>query len=182
MASNMITDREYYSFRDEKANIYELQSFLRYIAEHTSGMPTVIPDGIYGPETRAAVKAFQSKAGLPQTGEADLATWTEIVDTYDSLKRQHILPRWISGYPLEIPHLKEGDDFEEIYLLQIMLRRIAKIFKNISMPDLTGVYDVKTSKAVEDFSRLYGKESRGKVNRELWNILTDTYNAFTNNG
>lgn len=175
-------ERTYYSARDEGANIYELQSFLRYIAQNIDGIPMVVPDGIYGPETRQAVEIFQKKAGIPSTGEADFETWTAIVDSYDDLKRQHRFPQKIAGYPPEIPHLKEGDDFEEIYLLQIMLRRIAKIFKNITMPDLTGVYDAKTSQAVEDFSRLYGKESQGKVDRELWNILTDTYNAFTNNG
>lgn len=172
----------YYPARDESANIYELQEFLSYISEYIKGIPKIFPDGIYGPETSEAVRAFQAKFGLPQTGEADLDTWTAVVETYDDLRKQHKRPQMISGYPLEIPHLKEGDDFEEIYLLQIMLRRIAKLFKNITMPELTGVYDAQTSKAVEDFSRLYGKESAGRVDRELWNILTDTYNAFTHNG
>ena len=178
----MIKDRVYYSARDERANIYELQSFLRYISQFEKQIPSVVPDGIYGPETKKAVMAFQRLNGLPPTGEADLKTWTQIVARYDQLKLQNILPRWISGYPPEVPHLKEGDDFEEIYLLQIMLRRMAKIFKNVSMPDLTGIYDEKTSKAVEDFAKLYGKKSNGKVDRELWNILADTYNAFTQNG
>jgi peptidoglycan hydrolase-like protein with peptidoglycan-binding domain len=172
----------YYPARDESVNIYELQEFLRYISEHTKGIPNVVPDGIYGPETQETVMAFQSKFGLPRTGEADLDTWTMVVEVYDDLIKRHRLPKKISGYPLEIPHLKEGDDFEEIYLLQIMLRRIAKLFKNITMPEITGVYDDKTSKAVEEFSRLYGKNSNGKVDRELWSILTDTYNSFTHNG
>ena len=182
MANGNISDREYYSFRDKPSNIYELQQFLRYISQNTDGIPTVVPDGIYGPETRAAVSAFQKKTGLSQGGEADFETWIAIVNFYDELKRKNLFPKGILGYPPEIPHLKEGDDFEEIYLLQIMLRRIAKIFKNVTMPDLTGVYDSKTSQAVKDFSRLYGRENRGIVDRELWNILTDTYNAFTING
>ncbi len=170
----------YSSSRDNQANIYELQEFLRYISDYIKGIPKIQPDGIYGPETRAAVSAFQARFMLPQTGEADLATWEAIADTYYELQKIHEIPRKIAGYPLEIPHLKEGDDFEEIYFLQIMLRRIAKIYKNITVPDLTGVYDAKTREAVRDFSRLYGPE-RSVVNRELWNILTDTYNAFTYN-
>ena len=104
------------------------------------------------------------------------------MEVYDDLERMHNFPHKIAAYPPEIPHLKEGDNFEEIYFLQIMLRRIAKIYRNILAPDLTGVYDQKTSRAVDDFARIYGKESRGRVDRELWNILTDTYNAFTING
>ena len=177
-----MNDRTYYPARDERANIYELQSFLRYISQYIDDIPSVVPDEIYGPETKEAVIAVQRKVGLPQTGEADFETWTAIVELYDELIKRHAFPKPIYGYPPEIPHLKEGDDFEEIYLLQIMLRRIAKIFKNVTMPDLTGVYDAKTVQAVEDFSRLYGIESNGMVDRELWNILTDTYNAFTING
>lgn len=177
-----VRNREYTSRRDNAANVYELQEYLRYISRYMKDIPRVNPDGIYGTETVNAVKAFQKKTGLPATGEADFETWTRIVEVYDDLVRQHRLPNLVSVYPLEVPHLKEGDNFEEIYMLQIMLRRIAKLFKNITMPELTGVYDEKTREAVRDFSRLYGKESSGTVDRELWNILTDTYNAFTANG
>ncbi len=170
----------YSSSSDNPANIYELQEYLRYISDYVKGIPKIHPDGIYGPETRDAVRAFQAKFMMPQTGEADLATWTAIVEAYDELRRIHQIPKKIAGYPIEVPHLKEGDDFEEIYFLQIMLRRIAKVYKNITSPDLTGVYDQKTREAVKDFSRLYGAE-RSVVDRELWNILTDTYNAFTYN-
>ncbi|MBE7032114.1 MAG: hypothetical protein E7401_04025 [Ruminococcaceae bacterium] len=177
-----IRNREYTSRLDDAANVYELQTYLRYISRYIDGIPQINPDGIYGPETIDAVKAFQRKNGLPPTGTADYETWTRIVEVYDDLSRQKGLPHLVSVYPLEIPHLKEGDNFEEIYVLQIMLRRIAKIFKNITMPELTGIYDEKTREAVRDFSWLYGKESSSTVDRELWNILTDTYNAFTHNG
>ncbi len=170
----------YSSSNDQSANIYELQEFLRYISDYIKGVPKIHPDGIYGPETQSAVRAFQARFMLPQTEEPDIATWTAIVETYDELQRINQIPNKIAGYPLEVPHLKEGDNYEEIYFLQIMLRRIAKIYQNVVSPDLTGVYDQKTREAVRDFSRLYGKES-DIVDRELWNILTDTYNAFTYN-
>lgn len=170
----------YSSSSDKSANIYELQEYLRYISDYIKGVPKIHPDGIYGPETEAAVRAFQAKFNLPQAGEADLATWTAIVNTYDDLQRIHQIPNKIAGYPIEVPHLKEGDNFEEIYFLQIMLRRIAKIYKNVVSPNLSGVYDATTREAVKDFSRLYGRES-DIVDREIWNILTDTYNAFTYN-
>jgi hypothetical protein len=40
-----------------------------------SGAPDLIVDGIFGPRTRAAVLAFQRKAGIPATGEVDPPTW-----------------------------------------------------------------------------------------------------------
>ncbi len=35
----------------------------------------ITADGIYGPKTRAAVRAFQRRANLPVSGEVDLITW-----------------------------------------------------------------------------------------------------------
>ena len=171
----------YFSHRDEKANIYELQTYLRYLSRYINQIPSVNPDGIYGPETREAVRAFQTRFGLPATGEADFETWTRLVEAFDELTRAEKNVRPVHVYPLDIPDFSEGDDFEEIYVLQIMLRRLAKIYGNIHMPKISGVFDADTKKAVEDFARLYGMETAGRVNRELWNIIADVYSAFTFN-
>lgn len=45
------------------------------LARH--GFPVKV-DGVLGPETRAAVKAFQSRHQLPATGEADAATLAKL--------------------------------------------------------------------------------------------------------
>ncbi|GHO93906.1 hypothetical protein KSF_039540 [Reticulibacter mediterranei] len=37
--------------------------------------PTVIPDGVFGPQTKNAVISFQKACQLSSTGEADLDTW-----------------------------------------------------------------------------------------------------------
>ena len=59
--------------------IRSLQTMLRVIAEDDPGLPTLIPDGIYGPSTMVAVPAFQRRAGLPITGISDELTWDRIV-------------------------------------------------------------------------------------------------------
>ena len=171
----------YFSHRDERANIYELQTYLRYLSRYIKEIPLVNPDGIYGPKTREALRAFQTKFGLPATGEADFETWTRLVEAYDELSKTEKTVRPVYVYPLDIPHFKEGDKFEEIFILQIMLRRLAKIFGNIHKPQISGVFDADTKKAVEDVARLYGKETGGMVTRELWNIIADVYSAFTFN-
>lgn len=179
--SDFLRTREYFSSRSNAANVYELQSFLRYISRYVTGISRVVPDGIYGGETEKAVREFQLKAGLPATGEADFDTWTAIVDVYDELFKQNREAKAVEVYPPEIEMLKSGDSFEEIYVLQVMLRRLSKLFENIAMAELTGVYDAKTAAAVSDFARAYGREGTDSVDRELWNIMTDTYNTFTRN-
>ena len=62
--------------------IRSLQTMLRVIAAADEAIPQVVPDGIYGPDTEAAVTAFQVRSGLPPTGEADQATWNRVVDAY----------------------------------------------------------------------------------------------------
>ena len=176
MANNL-----YFSHRDEKADIYELQTYLRYLSRYIKDIPLVNPDGIYGPETQNAVNAFQKRYGLPISGKADFETWTRIVEVYDDIVRAEKYVKPVFVYPVDIPDVKEGDDFEEIYILQIMLRRLAKIFPNIHMPKITGTFDGDTKKAVEDVERYYGKVPTGRIDRELWNIIADTYSAFTFN-
>lgn len=174
-------EKNYYPATDSKANIKEIQELLRYISNHTDGIRKVVPDGIYGPETRGAVADFQRISGLPQTGEIDLETWTEIAETHIAHQNKNKLPEKIAAYPIEKPFLKEGDVFEEIYMLQLMLRKLAGIYRNISSPDLTGEFDQKTKTAVNDFSKFHGSGEKKIVDRELWNAITNTYNSFTYN-
>ena len=49
------------------------------------------PDGIFGTETEASVKAFQKIFDLPQTGVVDLATWYQISQVYVALERLAVL-------------------------------------------------------------------------------------------
>lgn len=47
--------------------IRSLQTMLRVIAEDDPSHLRIVPDGIYGPETTAAVSTFQRNHGLPVT-------------------------------------------------------------------------------------------------------------------
>ena len=73
--------------------IRSLQTMLRVISEYNGSVPTLIPDGIYGNETRDAVIAFQRNNGLPVTGITDQQTWEKI-------SAQYVGPL-LSGYFLE---------------------------------------------------------------------------------
>ena len=67
--------------------VRQLQNQLNRIARNYPAIPTVTPDGIYGPATAEAVRVFQGIFDLPQTGVTDYPTWYEISDIYVGVSR-----------------------------------------------------------------------------------------------
>ena len=68
---------------ESREEIYELQLYLRVIQLARGLRPLVNPDGIYGAETREAVRNFQTANNLPPTGEVDTQTWDRIYEEYN---------------------------------------------------------------------------------------------------
>ncbi|MCM1464788.1 MAG: peptidoglycan-binding protein [Bacteroidales bacterium] len=67
--------------------VQQLQNQINRIARNYPAIPTITPDGIYGPATAESVRIFQGIFGLPQTGVTDYATWYEISDIYVGVTR-----------------------------------------------------------------------------------------------
>ena len=67
--------------------VRHVQEQLDTIATIYSAIPRIDQDGVYGPATQAAVSAFQSIFGLPQTGVIDFATWNKISHIYVGITR-----------------------------------------------------------------------------------------------
>ena len=62
-----------------------------------SAIPSIVPDGIYGPKTKATVEKFQAVFGLPVSGVVDYNTWYEISNIYVAVTRIAELLNWIKG-------------------------------------------------------------------------------------
>lgn len=62
--------------------VRQLQAQLDRIAEVYSAIPRIAIDGVFGENTQAAVRKFQSIFGLPQTGIVDFRTWYKISQLY----------------------------------------------------------------------------------------------------
>ena len=68
-------------------NVRVIQEQLNAIARNYPAIPTVTVDGIFGPETRAAVQKFQSVFNLPVSGVVDYPTWYKISEIYVAVTR-----------------------------------------------------------------------------------------------
>ena len=69
------------------AKVRQLQEQLQRIALSYPAIPEVVPDGIYGEQTRRSVEGFQSVFGLPVTGIVDYRTWYLISAIYVAVTR-----------------------------------------------------------------------------------------------
>lgn len=63
--------------------VRQVQTYLRTIALNDKRVPLITVDGIYGPNTTAAVKAFQGIMGIPQLGEVGPLTWSALIEQYN---------------------------------------------------------------------------------------------------
>lgn len=151
--------------------IRSLQTMLRVIAEDDPSLPSVIPDGIYGPSTMIAVTAFQRRNGIPITGIVDENTWTQIAEAYEPA-----LIRIGKAEPIEIllepgQIILIGESSPYIYLLQAMLAQLSKDHDNILYPAFSGVLDENTSASLRGFQILAGLDPTGTLDRITWKHL-----------
>ena len=86
-----------YTEKDRKEHIKELQQYLRYIEMH-DGKSGIIPDGIYGENTRNSVTAFQKNKGFEPTGVVDNETWDSIIEEYNLIIPFYETPSSISPF------------------------------------------------------------------------------------
>ena len=160
--------------------IRSLQTMLRVIAEDDPRLPTVVPDGIYGPSTMNTVTAFQRLYGLPVTGITDQNTWERIVSVYEPA-----LVRIGPAEPIEIiiepgQVFRVGDSNAYIYLLQSILTQLANDNPTITAPDHNGVLDNPTSEALAAFQFLAGLPPTGELDKITWKFLVKQFTLSAN--
>ena len=151
--------------------VRSLQTMLRTLAEHDNSYQTVVPDGVYSPQTRDAVAQFQQNAGLPVTGVTDQETWEEVVTRYE--------PALIfvdEAQPVEIilnrnEVLVLGESSPYLYVAQAMLTVLAETYGSIGTPTITGVLDAETADSLSSFQMLIGLPVTGVLDKHTWKHL-----------
>ncbi len=160
--------------------IRRIQVQLNRIAKNYPSIPKLLnPDGIYGSETEAAVRAFQRIFGLAEDGIIGRATWYAIKRIYNGVRRlselnaENVPPSDVTD--LFETELTQGDTGQGVRELQYFLAFVAYFVDEIPAPQVDGIFGSGTRTAVEAFQRQYGIPVTGIVDTVTWNKLYDAY-------
>ncbi len=69
-------------------SVTDLQTYLSFIAQNISELPSVAVTGYYGDQTENAVLTFQRLFGITESGAVGPVTWYQIAREYDALREQ----------------------------------------------------------------------------------------------
>lgn len=155
--------------------VRSLQTMLRIIAQTDKRQPSVIPDGIYGTQTAAAVSAFQRNRGMQVTGVADQTTWDAIVAAYEPalILVGEAEPIAVIFEPNEV--IVAGQRHPNLYLAQGMLTVLSQAYDSVTPPSLNGTLDLPTAQSLITFQRLNDLPETGELDRITWQRLALHY-------
>lgn len=170
-------------FPDELSNgdygifVSYLQYYLNVIAYFNPAVPSGPANGVFGDETEAQVKAFESFYGLTADGVVDFATWTLIQGIYNDIASN--LPDDYAGdtaalYPGYV--LTPGMSNNDVRTLQTYLNLIGRTYRDIPEIPVTGSFGSQTENAVRVFQELFGLTVSGVVGAPTWDAIAKEYN------
>ena len=160
--------------------IRSLQTMLRVLGEDDDMLKNVVPDGIYGDQTRNAVYHFQRTHGIPPTGVTDQTTWDAIYAEFEPAQT-----RMIPAQPLQIilepgQVIRKGEENAYLYVIQAVLITLAENYSSITAPSVTGFLDAPTSDAIASFQYLSGLPQTGELDKITWKHMASHYTLAAN--
>lgn len=162
---------------DEGFFVYGLQYYLRWISLSNPVVPNVEFDGVFGPETENAVKAFQTLYGFAPTGIVDDDLFETMFDVYRGIIGA-VSGEVVGGappFPGEV--LKLGSTGENVRILQEFINATAAVYPDVPTVAVTGVFDEETQNAVYAAQSLFDYPITGVVGPVLWDTLGIIYSA-----
>ena len=166
---------------DEQAVIRQLQTMLRSIQIARGDKVTVPVDGIYDTATRAAVESIQRERGLPVTGAADYATYSQIYALALEADFAASEPLPLYAFP-KGRTLRAGEVSDLVILVQVLLNALTDGYDDHTPFALNGRYTDDVATAIRRFQMRNGLPPTGDVDKATWNALVRNYNKYRDAG
>lgn len=158
--------------------VQQVQFWLNTLSQYDSSLPSVTVDGVFGPATTTAVRAFQRENGLTVDGVVGQATWNALYSEYRSAESD-INAGGAGAYPGTA--LRRGDTGSNVRLVQFYLRIAATNYSALNSVSVDGTFGAATEEAVKKFQAYFNLTSDGVVGRATWNKLYEVYADIANN-
>ncbi len=157
-------------------NVAMFQSMLNRISQNYPAIPKVSPvTGIFGEDTRDAVRTFQRIFALDPDGVVGKATWYKMVYLYSGILQLAELvsqgQRFVTVQFQFSGPLEEGDSGPEVGILQYMLALLAQFDNSLSPITVDGEFGPATTRAVRTYQQLVGLTPNGYVDEDTWGSI-----------
>ena len=166
-----------YRINDEAAFIESIQSYLLVIAGERDEIPVSPIDGIYGEETREAIKAFQQLFGIEMTGIVDKETYDLLYG--DAMRINNIGSAKSEVYEEEKFPLSIGSFGHDVALLNTYLRVLSEYYELGKIPT-DDFFSKDTENSVSLMQGYFLESVTGAVNYELFSRLKREANTRKN--
>ncbi|MBR2406141.1 MAG: peptidoglycan-binding protein [Clostridia bacterium] len=168
---------------DTGNDVLRKQIQLNRISRNYPAIPKIATvDGVFGPSTEAATRAFQRIFNLVEDGIIGKETWYRITFLYNSVKRLAELDS--EGISLEdvrkqfVDLLQEGDSGDDVRVIQYFLAVVGNFYDTVPPIPVTGTFDAATANAVRAFQRTVGLPEDGIVGEQTWEELHRAYRGI----
>ncbi len=151
-----------------------IQYFLTYLAQtFYPTIPELVPDGIFGAQTRSAVVAFQQLFGLTVDGLVGRATWAALLDAFEEAYDDNNPGSFFGAYPGIV--LRQGNVGLRVQQMQYYLLYLSYSYSAIPRIEADGNFGPATAQAVRAFQGLFGLTQDGVVGINTWTQLYSVY-------
>ncbi|MBR2024792.1 MAG: peptidoglycan-binding protein [Clostridia bacterium] len=161
---------------EERNFIIQIQRILRNLNFLNSQNGMIGVDGVYDEATKNAVRDFQKKYGLTETGIVDSKTWTLLHTIWEIRAQSNALARAVYVLPRFEKYEILPDTVDNVlYIIQHMLETISRDYNELEGIVLNGIYDENTQNAIKIFQRKNMLDDTGIIDATTFNRLADAY-------
>jgi len=164
-------------------NVRLIQNRLNRIRANYPAIPQITnPNGVFGPDTQAAVRKFQQIFYLLQDGIVGRSTWHKITQIFVAVTKLAELNGegeriGLSPTPPTVT-IRQGSRGADVIHAQFLLNYIGQFYPEIPIPIMDSVFGPTTTAAVTAFQRRFGLTADGVVGPATWRRMYEIYSGI----
>lgn len=161
-----------------------MQTYLNRIRQNYPLIPRIArEDGVFGPDTDAAVRQFQRTFGLGVDGVIGPTTWNRVTQLWVAVTRLADLntegERYTIGATPPNVVLRQTSSGNDVRQLQWLLNFIGEFYEFVPADFvINGTFGPITANTVREFQRNFGLNPDGVVGPATWNRLYEVYRSI----